>query len=139
MRTIRKVPKKPLECRSCHWVWIPRGDGNPDRCPNCHCTAYNSEYRGRPKNPDFAGRYESERGARKGRNPQTGETIKIAASKRLKFEPARAMKTALNAKRRATKKKAPARVTPRPVHVRSMRQNGKSGSDPGWGRRYSAA
>jgi DNA-binding protein HU-beta len=53
----------------------------------------------------------AERGARKGRNPQTGETIKIAASKRLKFEPARAMKTALNAKRRATtkKKKAPAR------------------------------
>ena len=46
----------------------------------------------------------SERGARKGRT-QTGEAIKIAASKRLKFEPARAMKTALNAKRR-TKKNA---------------------------------
>ena len=46
----------------------------------------------------------TERGARKGRNPQTGEAIKIAASKRLKFEPARAMKTALNAKRRAKKK-----------------------------------
>src|SRR5688500_10084014 len=51
----------------------------------------------------------AERGARKGRNRQTGETIKIAASKRLKFEPARAMKTALNAKRRAKKKAAPAR------------------------------
>ncbi len=48
----------------------------------------------------------TERGARKGgRKPQTGEAIKIAASKRLKFEPARAMKTALNAKRR-TKKRA---------------------------------
>src|ERR671916_3446772 len=46
----------------------------------------------------------SERGARKGRNPQTGEAIKIAASKRLKFEPARAMKTALNAKRRTKKR-----------------------------------
>lgn len=46
----------------------------------------------------------AERGARKGRNPQTGESIKIAASKRLKFEPARAMKTSLNAKRRARKK-----------------------------------
>ena len=45
-----------------------------------------------------------ERGARKGRNPRTGEAIKIAASKRLKFEPARAMKTALNTKRRAKKK-----------------------------------
>ena len=47
----------------------------------------------------------AERAARKGRNPQTGEAIKIRASKRLKFEPARAMKTALNGKRR-TKKKA---------------------------------
>jgi DNA-binding protein HU-beta len=46
----------------------------------------------------------TERGARKGRNPQTGEAIKIAASKRLKFEPARAMKAALNTKRRAKKK-----------------------------------
>ena len=45
----------------------------------------------------------AERAARKGRNPQTGEAIKIAASKRLKFEPARAMKTALNTKRRAKK------------------------------------
>lgn len=46
----------------------------------------------------------AERGARKGRNPKTGEPIKIGASKRLKFEPARAMKTALNTKRRAKKK-----------------------------------
>ena len=46
----------------------------------------------------------TERGARKGRNPQTGEAIKIAASKRLKFEPARAVKTSLNAKRRGRKK-----------------------------------
>jgi DNA-binding protein HU-beta len=46
----------------------------------------------------------TERGARKGRNPYTGEAIKIAASKRLKFSPARAMKTALNTKRRARKK-----------------------------------
>jgi DNA-binding protein HU-beta len=46
----------------------------------------------------------TERGARKGRNPQTGEAIKIAASKRLKFEPASAMKSALNTKRRARKK-----------------------------------
>ena len=46
----------------------------------------------------------TERGARKGRNPSTGEAIKIAASKRLRFSPARAMKTALNTKRRARKK-----------------------------------
>jgi DNA-binding protein HU-beta len=42
----------------------------------------------------------AERAARKGRNPRTGAAIKIAASKRLKFEPARAMKATLNAKRR---------------------------------------
>ena len=46
----------------------------------------------------------TERGARKGRNPYTGEAIKIAASKRLKFSPARAMKSALNTNRRARKK-----------------------------------
>ena len=46
----------------------------------------------------------AERAARKGRNPQTGESIKIAASKRLKFEPASAMKAALNIKRRPRKK-----------------------------------
>lgn len=46
----------------------------------------------------------AERAARKGRNPQTGEALKIAASKRLKFEQARAMKATLNTKRRARKK-----------------------------------
>lgn len=46
----------------------------------------------------------AERGARKGRNPQTGEAIKIAASKNLKFDAARAMKASLNTKRRARKK-----------------------------------
>ena len=46
----------------------------------------------------------TERGARKGRNPKTGEPIKIAASKRLKFEPASAMKTALNRTRGSKKR-----------------------------------
>ena len=45
-----------------------------------------------------------ERGARKGRNPQTGETVKIAARKVLKFEAAKAMKEGLNTKRRARRK-----------------------------------
>jgi DNA-binding protein HU-beta len=45
----------------------------------------------------------AERGARKGRNPRTGEAVKIAASKNLKFMPARALKTSLNAKRRSRK------------------------------------
>ena len=34
--------------------------------------------------------------ARDGRNPSTGETIKIAASKKLSFAPAKALKDALN-------------------------------------------
>ena len=38
----------------------------------------------------------SKRGARKGRNPQTGATITIAASKKLSFTPAKAVKDALN-------------------------------------------
>jgi DNA-binding protein HU-beta len=45
-----------------------------------------------------------ERGARKGRNPQTGETVKIAARKVLKVEAAKAMKEGLNTKRGARKK-----------------------------------
>ncbi|MCZ4072155.1 HU family DNA-binding protein [Agrobacterium sp. LMR679] len=34
--------------------------------------------------------------AREGRNPSTGETIKIAASKKLVFQPAKALKEAVN-------------------------------------------
>ena len=45
----------------------------------------------------------AERGARKGRNPRTGETVKIAASKNLKFTPARSLKAGLNTKRRSRK------------------------------------
>src|SRR5580693_2245523 len=36
------------------------------------------------------------RAAREGRNPATGATIKIAASKKLSFTPAKALKDALN-------------------------------------------
>jgi DNA-binding protein HU-beta len=45
----------------------------------------------------------AERKARKGRNPQTGEAVKIAASKSLKFTPARQLKADLNTKRRGRK------------------------------------
>lgn len=38
----------------------------------------------------------SERAARTGRNPQTGETIKIKASKSPKFKPGKALKDAIN-------------------------------------------
>ena len=38
----------------------------------------------------------SERAAREGRNPQTGETMKIAASKSPKFKAGKALKDALN-------------------------------------------
>lgn len=37
-----------------------------------------------------------ERAARKGRNPATGESIQIAASKAVKFKPAKALKDAVN-------------------------------------------
>lgn len=39
----------------------------------------------------------SERQARQGRNPATGEAMEIAASKALKFSPAKAAKDAVNA------------------------------------------
>ena len=39
----------------------------------------------------------AERGARTGRNPNTGETIQIAASRSPKFKPGKAMKDAINA------------------------------------------
>ena len=37
-----------------------------------------------------------ERAARQGRNPQTGETINIPASKAVKFKPGKALKDAVN-------------------------------------------
>ena len=40
------------------------------------------------------------RSARKGRNPQTGETIKIKASKAPKFTPGKAFKEAIRGKRK---------------------------------------
>ena len=39
----------------------------------------------------------TERAARDGRNPRTGETIQIAASKMPKFKPGKALKDAVNA------------------------------------------
>jgi DNA-binding protein HU-beta len=47
----------------------------------------------------------AERAARKGRNPRTGEAVKVAASKTVKFKPATALKASLNKKRRASKSK----------------------------------
>jgi nucleoid DNA-binding protein len=48
----------------------------------------------------------SQRAARTGRNPQTGEPVKIAASTGVRFAPATAFKQALNPKRGAAKKAA---------------------------------
>jgi DNA-binding protein HU-beta len=45
------------------------------------------------------------RAAREGRNPATGATIKIAASKKLSFTPAKAVKDLLNAAPKAKGKK----------------------------------
>lgn len=46
--------------------------------------------------PGFGSFEVSERAAREGRNPQTGETLKIAASKGAKFKAAKGLKDALN-------------------------------------------
>jgi DNA-binding protein HU-beta len=42
----------------------------------------------------------AQRGARTGRNPQTGETVKIKASKAPKFTAGAALKTAVNGKKK---------------------------------------
>lgn len=49
----------------------------------------------------------SKRAARTGKNPQTGEAIKIPASKSPKFKPGKALKEAVNAKpaKKSSKKK----------------------------------
>ncbi len=56
------------------------------------------------------------RAARTGRNPQTGAPVKIAASRSVRFAPASAFKSSLNArsaaKKAGTKKAAPAKKSP---------------------------
>lgn len=47
----------------------------------------------------------TERAAREGRNPQTGKTMKIKASKAPKFKAGKALKDAVNAPKTAKKKK----------------------------------
>jgi DNA-binding protein HU-beta len=55
------------------------------------------------------------RGARTGRNPRTGEAVKIAASKSVRFAPGAAFKSSLNsgggAKKAASSKKAATKAT----------------------------
>ncbi|HAH17742.1 MULTISPECIES: HU family DNA-binding protein [Eubacterium] len=46
----------------------------------------------------------SERAARSGRNPRTGETMKIKASKAPKFKAGKALKDAVNAPKKGKKK-----------------------------------
>ncbi len=46
--------------------------------------------------PDFGTFTVSERAAREGRNPKTGETIKISAARTARFKPGRSLKDSLN-------------------------------------------
>lgn len=64
------------------------------------------------------------RAARTGRNPRTGETVKIAASKSVRFAPAAAFKTALNSKggKAAPAKKAPAKKAPAKKAAKSAKK-----------------
>ena len=52
------------------------------------------------KVPGFGSFSLSERAARKGRNPATGETIKIKASKTVRFKVGKELKEAVNTKKR---------------------------------------
>ena len=56
------------------------------------------------------GKFEAyEKDARKGRNPQTGETVQIKASKSPKFRPGAEFKAQVNGAKKAPAKKAPAK------------------------------
>jgi DNA-binding protein HU-beta len=50
--------------------------------------------------PGFGSFSTSKRAARIGRNPQTGEAVKIAASTAMKFTPSATLKAALNPKKK---------------------------------------
>jgi DNA-binding protein HU-beta len=50
--------------------------------------------------PGFGSFTTTKRAARKGRNPQTGAPVKIAASTAMKFTPSATLKVALNPKRK---------------------------------------
>lgn len=52
------------------------------------------------KVPGFGSFSVSERGARKGRNPATGESITIKASKSVRFKAGKELKDSVNTKRR---------------------------------------
>ncbi|HVR95648.1 MAG TPA: HU family DNA-binding protein [Thermoanaerobaculia bacterium] len=56
------------------------------------------------KVPGFGSFAVAERAARKGRNPATGETINIKASKNVRFKPGKELKDAVNTKRRRASK-----------------------------------
>src|SRR5687768_14636920 len=53
------------------------------------------------KVPGFGSFAVGERGARKGRNPATGESITIKASKNVRFRPGKELKEAVNKKKRS--------------------------------------
>jgi len=55
------------------------------------------------KVPGFGSFSVSERGARKGRNPATGESITIKASKSVRFKAGKELKEAVNTKKRGRK------------------------------------
>ena len=64
---------------------------------------------------DFGKFKKVDRKARKGRNPFTGETIQIKASKKVRFLPAKALKEVIAGARKleAAPKPAPAKVAPK--------------------------
>jgi DNA-binding protein HU-beta len=61
------------------------------------------------------------RKARTGRNPRTGQPVKIAASKGIRFSPATGFKADLNAKKSAAKKTAAAKAAGRATTTRATK------------------
>ena len=61
--------------------------------------------------PGFGSFSTTQRGARTGRNPRTGEPVKIKASTAMKFTPSSTLKETLNTKKAAAKKTAAKKTT----------------------------
>lgn len=62
--------------------------------------------------PGFGGWSQTQKRARTARNPRTGATVRVPASKGVKFTVGATFKDQINAKRGAAKKTAPAKAAP---------------------------
>ena len=80
---------------------------------------------------DFGKFKKVDRPARKGRNPFTGETIQIKASKKVRFLPAKALKEIISGARKMDPApKPPVKVVPKPVAKKAPAKKAPAKKEP---------